>query len=61
TDRLMAGVPADRPSDFGRDVFPEALARGEILRGFTTRDTVVDLGTPERLEVFQKRWGGSKT
>jgi NDP-sugar pyrophosphorylase family protein len=57
----MAGVPADRPSDFGRDVFPEALARGEILRGFTTRDTVVDLGTPERLEVFQKRWGGSKT
>ncbi len=58
TDRIMDRVPADRPSDFGRDIFPQALAAGERLAGFQTRDTIADLGTPQRLEAFVKRAGG---
>ena len=46
---LLDVVPRGRPSDFGRDIFPEALRRGLDLRGYRTRETLDDLGTPERL------------
>ena len=61
TDPIMGLVPADKPSDFGRDIFPAALERGERLAGFVTKDLIADLGTPERLEAFVKRRGGPKT
>ena len=47
---LLDLVPRDRPSDFGRDAFPEALRRGLDLRGYRTDETLADLGTPERLK-----------
>ena len=53
---LMELVPGDRPSDFGRDIFPKALAEGLALWGFRTAETVVDLGTPERCRDFARRW-----
>lgn len=46
---LLDLVPRDRPTDFGRDVFPEAARRGLDLRGYRTGETLADLGTPERL------------
>ena len=46
---LLDLVPRDRPSDFGRDIFPEAVKRGLDLRGYRTAETLSDLGTPERL------------
>ena len=42
-------VSSEKPSDFGRDVFPEALRRGLDLRAYITDETLSDLGTPERL------------
>lgn len=47
-------APKDRASDFGRDVFPEALRRGLELRGYRTRETLADLGTPERLKKAEE-------
>jgi len=61
TGRLMSLVPRDRASDFGRDIFPLALARGERLTGFVTSELVADLGTPERMEAFLKRSRGAQT
>lgn len=52
---LMDLIPADRPSDFGRDIFPAAVSSGRELRAYLTRELVADLGTPERIEAFQKR------
>lgn len=52
---LLDLAPADKPSDFGRDVFPQALSRGLALWGYRTNEAVVDLGTPERLEAFLGR------
>jgi len=46
---LLGLVPGDRPSDFGRDIFPEALRRGLELCAYRTGETLADLGTPERL------------
>lgn len=51
---LTALIPADKPADFGRDIFPEAARRGLTLRGYRTSETLADLGTPERLESFLK-------
>jgi len=56
--RLIDLVPAQGPSDFGRDIFPRALERGLRLAGFQTTDVIADLGTPQRLEAFVKSRGG---
>ena len=61
TPRLMALVPGDKPSDFGCDIFPQALAQGLPLAGFKTTDLIADLGTPERLQAFIKRWEVHRT
>jgi NDP-sugar pyrophosphorylase family protein len=50
---LLDLVCAERPSDFGRDVFPQALRRGLDLRAYRTKETLADLGTPERLARAQ--------
>jgi mannose-1-phosphate guanylyltransferase / phosphomannomutase len=55
---LLDLIPRDRPSDFGRDVFPEALRRGLDLRGYLTTETLADLGTPERLRRAEARLAG---
>lgn len=53
---LLDLVPADRPSDFGRETFPAALAAGLELRAYRTTEAIEDLGTPERCERFLKSW-----
>ncbi len=47
-------IPTDRASDFGRDIFPQAIQRGLILSGYVTHETLADLGTPERFFAFEK-------
>lgn len=58
---LLRRVPADRPSDFGRDVFPAALAAGERLNAYRTAETVVDAGTPARRERVLGEWKTRRT
>lgn len=52
---LLNLISADKPSDFGRDIFPSALAQGMVLMGYRTKETLADLGTPERLDAFLRR------
>jgi NDP-sugar pyrophosphorylase family protein len=47
---LLAGLPAGAAADFGHDVFPEALARGERLAVHLLPAPVLDVGTPADLE-----------
>lgn len=54
---LLELAPKDRPSDFGRDLFPEALRRGLDLRAYVTDETLADLGTPERLARAERGLG----
>jgi NDP-sugar pyrophosphorylase family protein len=46
-------VPPGQAGDVGRDVFPEAVRRGLDVRGYFTRETLSDLGTPERLALAE--------
>lgn len=36
--------------DFGRDVFPALVQRGEAVRGYPSPEYIKDIGTPERYE-----------
>ena len=51
---LVDLIPMDSPSDFGRDIFPAAIKKGLKLCGYMTQESLVDLGTPERLSHFMK-------
>lgn len=46
---LLALIPSDSPTDFGRDIFPEALKRGIPIMGCRMKGVLADVGTPERL------------
>lgn len=58
--RLLDRVPADRPSDFGKDIFPAAIAAGEKLVAYRTGEAVMDVGTPERIEALERRWSAGQ-
>lgn len=48
TPGLLHRIPEDRRSDFGHDVFPEAVAAGEFLAAYNTPEYIKDIGTPDR-------------
>jgi len=58
--RLLDHIPTDRPTDFGKQVFPAAIAAGEKLYAYQTKEDVLDVGTPERVQKFEKRWGAKR-
>jgi histidinol-phosphate phosphatase family protein len=39
-----------RTIDFGKDIFPELVARGEKLLGYNSPEFIKDIGTPERYD-----------
>lgn len=43
-------IPADRPTDFGKDVFPLLLREGQIIRAYNTAEYIKDVGTIDRLK-----------
>jgi mannose-1-phosphate guanylyltransferase/phosphomannomutase len=54
--RVLEFIPADRPSDFGADVFPAAIAAGAILCTHKLEEEgfVKDMGTPDRLQAVEE-------
>jgi NDP-sugar pyrophosphorylase family protein len=47
---LIRDLPPGEEHDFGHDVFPAAVARGDRLLAYTLDRPVIDVGTPEGLE-----------
>jgi D,D-heptose 1,7-bisphosphate phosphatase len=58
---VLPFIPADRPSDFGKDVFPAVLAAGGSLRAYATPEYLKDMGTPERLASVGQAISSGKT
>jgi mannose-1-phosphate guanylyltransferase len=52
--RVLDLIDEDTPADFGFDVFPRLLARGDILCGFRSDAYVLDIGSPERYAQAQE-------
>jgi mannose-1-phosphate guanylyltransferase len=49
--RLLCELPAGVALDFGHDVFPAALARGERIAAHILAEPVIDVGTPAALAL----------
>lgn len=49
-------IPSNKPSDFGKDIFPELLTRKKNLFAYPTDDYFVDIGTLEKLKRARKAW-----
>jgi NDP-sugar pyrophosphorylase family protein len=58
--RALDYIPKDKPSDFGRDVFPEMLRRGEPLYAMFPGIYLEDIGTPERYAKVQRDFAEGK-
>jgi mannose-1-phosphate guanylyltransferase/phosphomannomutase len=54
TLRLLQRIPAGWARDFGRDIFPEAVAAGEFLAAYNTPEYIKDIGTPERYHQVER-------
>ncbi len=52
---FLSELPVGIPLDFGHDVFPQALQRGERIAVHMLREPVIDMGTPEALELARRR------
>jgi NDP-sugar pyrophosphorylase family protein len=52
---FIAGLPAGEPLDFGRDVLPAAVSRGERIYAHRLRAQILDIGTPESLAQGRRR------
>lgn len=46
--RLLASVKAGEMADFGRDIFPSLVEKGERLFAYNTAEFLKDAGTPQR-------------
>ncbi len=61
TPRAIEFVPADRPSDWGKDVFPAMLDAGERLYAYRSIEYAKDIGTPDRLAKGESDLASGKT
>ncbi|MBI3378872.1 MAG: HAD-IIIA family hydrolase [Nitrospirae bacterium] len=53
-------IPQDKPSDFGKDVFPPVLQSGEVISVYKTAEYIKDIGTIERLGKVSRDIMGGK-
>ncbi|KJU82298.1 D,D-heptose 1,7-bisphosphate phosphatase [Candidatus Magnetobacterium bavaricum] len=44
-------IPYDRPSDFGKDIFPYLLKCGEIIKAYRSTEYIKDIGTNDRYNM----------
>ena len=56
--RLMRPLPAGVMLDFGHDVLPAALARGERIAAHVLAAPVIDIGTPSALDLARGTLAG---
>lgn len=47
---ILAYIEKGIPSDFGKHVFPKAIAAGKKIAGYVSPEYIKDMGTPDRYE-----------
>ncbi len=57
---VLKAIPADRPSDFGHDIFPELLRQGQNLKAFMLSGRVIGVDTPELHTRLERYLSGRK-
>ena len=54
---LLSDLPEGLALDFGHDVFPAAVARGQTIAAHVLAAPVIDMGTPAMLDLARNRLG----
>jgi len=61
---ILEYIPKNKPYDFGFDLFPALLEKGEKIYGYATESYFREIGTPRKYELFldefktkKKDWG----
>jgi NDP-sugar pyrophosphorylase family protein len=54
--QLLRDLPAGVMLDFGHDVFPAAVERGERIAGHRLQAPVIDIGTPSMLDMAREEF-----
>lgn len=49
---ILGYIPKNKPCDFGFDLFPGILEKGEKIYGYATEDYFREIGTPRKYELF---------
>jgi mannose-1-phosphate guanylyltransferase/phosphomannomutase len=47
---VLQWIPSGQPHDFGHDVFPALLAAATRVAGYIIKDTLIDIGLPEKYQ-----------
>src|SRR2546426_7304074 len=58
--KALQAIEPRVPLDFVRDIFPEMLKRGCRLFGYSSREYIKDMGTPDRYEKVQQDFMSGK-
>jgi mannose-1-phosphate guanylyltransferase len=53
---VFSSIPEKGACDFGRDVFPTLLNKGEKVAGYPTTDYLIDIGSPEKYRRAEADW-----
>jgi mannose-1-phosphate guanylyltransferase len=55
TPKMLDSIPEKRGADIGFDVLPQLVG---LMRGYTTPEFVLDIGTIQNYELAQRTWPG---
>lgn len=57
---ILDHIPKNKPYDFGFDLFPDMLGRGENIYGYDTENYFREIGTPQKYDLFMKEFKNKK-
>ena len=52
--QVLSELPQEQYLDFGRDIFPQMLVKGQTIMGYPITTPLIDIGTPENYQKAQQ-------
>jgi NDP-sugar pyrophosphorylase family protein len=57
---ILDNIPKNKVYDFGFDLFPDMLLKGEKLYGYAAESYFREIGTPQKIDLFTKEFKSKK-
>lgn len=57
---IYSYIPHNKPSDFGKDIFPDVLSDNKLVLAYPTEGYFIDIGNLEKLNTARLREGGGE-
>ncbi|MBI5452550.1 hypothetical protein HY945_03740, partial [Candidatus Gottesmanbacteria bacterium] len=53
---IFSYIPQNKPSDFGKDIFPKLLAEKKSIYVYPSNDYFIDIGNKEKLSLARRTY-----